>query len=80
MESKETSRCAAAMLPWGACHWVVSSCASAAPAAEPAGNVAAAAEMAVAKVRVPAAAMVISRERLLFMNEGMERCRTKMNL
>jgi hypothetical protein len=55
-------------------------CASAAPAAEPAGNVAAAAEMAVARVRVPAAAMMISLERFPFMNEGMERCRAKMNL
>jgi hypothetical protein len=52
-------------------------CASAAPAAEPAGNVAAAAEMAVARVRVPAAAMMISLERLPFMSEGMERCRAK---
>ena len=49
-------------------------------AALEAGNVAAAAEMAVARVRVPAAATVISLERLLFMNEGIERCRAKMNL
>jgi hypothetical protein len=49
-------------------------------APEPVGSVAAAAEMAVARARVPAAAMVISLERFPLMNEGMERCRTKMNL